>query len=284
MAFNVATFKTRAFTAVIFVLVMLAGLLINNWTLLILFIIVHFGCWYEFQKLASEIDPKYKEMNSNAKMSGSLAGLGLLLFNTQLMDIGSLPMKKFGYWILLLGVLYAAISILIEPNYRKGLLKYTLLGWLYVSISWGCFISLAQWSIDGYPFIVLTLIASIWLNDTLAYIVGSFIGKTPFSKISPKKTWEGTIGGAILAVALVSAIGYFLINRGFLQMYVVVSTLAAVFGTLGDLLESKIKRMANVKDSGTIMPGHGGFLDRFDSLMVASVAVWVYIYIGSHIK
>ncbi len=284
MAFNVATFKTRALTAVIFVLVMLAGLLINNWTLLILFVIVHFGCWYEFQKLAGEIDLQYKPVNSNAKMSGSLAGLGFMLWNTQLMDIGSLPMRRFGFWIMVLGIVYVAISILLEPEYKKGLLKYTLLGWLYVSLSWGCFISLMIYNVDGYPIIILTLIASIWLNDTLAYIVGSFIGKTPFSKISPKKTWEGTIGGAILAVALVSCIGYFVVNKSFLQMYIVVSAIAAVFGTLGDLLESKIKRMANVKDSGTIMPGHGGFLDRFDSLMVASVAVALYIYIGNHIK
>lgn len=284
MAFNVATFKTRALTAVLFVLIMLAGLLINNWTLLILFIIVHFGCWYEFQKLAGEIDPPYKDVDSNAKMSGSLAGLGFILWNTQLMDLGSLPLKKFGFWLMILGIMYAIISTLIVPNYKKGMVKYTLLGWLYISISWGCFISLSQWSYEGYPFIVLTLIASIWLNDTLAYIVGSFIGKTPFSKISPKKTWEGTIGGAILAVALVTTIGYFCISKNFLQMYLVVSAIAAVFGTLGDLLESKIKRMANVKDSGTIMPGHGGFLDRFDSLMVASVAVWLYIWIGAHFK
>ncbi|MFT4205059.1 MAG: phosphatidate cytidylyltransferase [Chitinophagaceae bacterium] len=280
MAFNVATFRTRALTAVVFVLVMLAGLLISNWTLLALFIIVHFGCWYEFQKLAGEIDPAYKVVNSNAKMSGSLAGLGFLLYNTQLMYIGTLPLKRFGLWVMVLGLAYTLFSILLEPQYKKGLLKYSLLGWLYVSLSWGCFIGLAQWSVDGYPFIVLTLIASIWLNDTLAYIVGSFIGKTPFSKISPKKTWEGTVGGALLAVVLVSCIGYCLVNKDFLRMYIVVSAIGAVFGTLGDLLESKIKRMANVKDSGSIMPGHGGFLDRFDSLMVASVAVWLYIFVG----
>lgn len=283
MAFNVATFRTRALTAIIFVVVMLAGLLINNWTLLILFIIVHFGCWYEFQKLMGEIDKSYKEVNSNAKMSGCVAGLGFMLYQTQLMDIGELPLRRFGFWIMILGIAYAAISILIEPKYKKGLLRYTLLGWLYVSFSWGCFISLAKWDFNGYPFVVLTLIASIWLNDTLAYIVGSFIGKTPFSKISPKKTWEGTIGGAILAVALVTCIGYFFINKAFLNMYITVSAIAAIFGTLGDLLESKIKRMANVKDSGTIMPGHGGFLDRFDSLMVASVATWLYITIVSQV-
>jgi phosphatidate cytidylyltransferase len=109
----------------------------------------------------------------------------------------------------------------------------------------------------------------------MAYVVGSFIGKSPFSKISPKKTWEGTIGGAILCVITIGLAGYFIFND--FKQSAIIAAICAVFGTAGDLLESKIKRMAAVKDSGSFMPGHGGFLDRFDSLLVATPFVWLYI-------
>ena len=120
----------------------------------------------------------------------------------------------------------------------------------------------------------------------MAYLVGSFIGKTPLSKISPKKTLEGTIGGIIslccynwlfisanfgkdLITAIVPAATLFIM---------VLAAICAIFGTAGDLLESKLKRMADVKDSGSFMPGHGGFLDRFDSLLVAVPPVWIFVY------
>jgi phosphatidate cytidylyltransferase len=123
----------------------------------------------------------------------------------------------------------------------------------------------------------MVLIASIWINDTMAYIVGSFIGKTPFSSISPKKTWEGTAGGAILAVAAVTLLGHYAFGLQDTRSLLVISAIAAVIGTMGDLLESKLKRLAGVKDSGSMMPGHGGFLDRFDSLLLATPFVWLYI-------
>jgi phosphatidate cytidylyltransferase len=121
---------------------------------------------------------------------------------------------------------------------------------------------------------------SIWINDTMAYIVGSFIGKTPFSKISPKKTWEGTFGGAILCVLVITLLfskTTLFPNSLTIYNWIIISSICAVFGTLGDLFESKLKRMAGVKDSGNIMPGHGGFLDRFDSFLFAAPAVWIYV-------
>lgn len=125
--------------------------------------------------------------------------------------------------------------------------------------------------------IPLVVIFSIWINDTMAYITGSLIGKTPFSKVSPKKTIEGTVGGAILCVAVMGGIAYVM------QLHVVqvciIAGISAVMGTVGDLLESKLKRMADVKDSGQIMPGHGGFLDRFDSMLLAIPFVWLYVMI-----
>ena len=132
----------------------------------------------------------------------------------------------------------------------------------------------------GHSYIIpCAIIFSIWINDTMAYLVGSFIGKTPLTKISPKKTWEGTIGGALLCVVTIALLGYYISVAKVLsvQHWILIPAICAIFGTVGDLLESKIKRMADVKDSGTIMPGHGGFLDRFDSLLVATPFVWLYI-------
>jgi phosphatidate cytidylyltransferase len=109
----------------------------------------------------------------------------------------------------------------------------------------------------------------------MAYITGSIFGKRPLSSISPKKTWEGTISGVILAVLVISYGGQFF-NLSF-RLLILVSFLAAVMGTLGDLFESKLKRLAGVKDSGNMMPGHGGFLDRFDSLLIATPYVWLFV-------
>ncbi len=137
-----------------------------------------------------------------------------------------------------------------------------------------------QSGIDAYlPILPCVIVFSIWINDTMAYLVGSLIGKTPFSVISPKKTWEGTIGGIVLSVAI---IGWLCSNLAFLQSihwihWVLIAAIASVTGTVGDLFESKLKRLANIKDSGHFMPGHGGFLDRFDSLLLATPFVWLYV-------
>jgi phosphatidate cytidylyltransferase len=170
-------------------------------------------------------------------------------------------------------------------------------GLLFISISWACFIdinfsmqlqtALGNPSINWLP---LILISCMWINDTMAYIVGSFIGKTPLSSVSPKKTWEGTIGGIALTVLVVGWLGHQYFNS-FIYLekpvnfpgfhWYLFAGIAAITGTLGDLLESKVKRMAGVKDSGNIMPGHGGFLDRFDSILLATPIIWLYLYLLS---
>ncbi len=131
------------------------------------------------------------------------------------------------------------------------------------------------------PLLPCGIIFAIWINDTMAYIVGSFIGKTPFSSISPKKTWEGTIGGALLCIGVIGLLGSVVPAAAALAAphWFALAALCAVAGTAGDLFESKLKRMAGVKDSGSFMPGHGGFLDRFDSLLVATPFVWLYLYL-----
>ena len=113
----------------------------------------------------------------------------------------------------------------------------------------------------------------------MAYIMGSLIGKTPLSRFSPKKTWEGTVGGILLSVAVITWLGALIPMAAVLKWnnWMMIAFICAVTGTIGDLWESFLKRQAGVKDSGNIMPGHGGFLDRFDSLLFAAPAVWFYV-------
>jgi phosphatidate cytidylyltransferase len=127
------------------------------------------------------------------------------------------------------------------------------------------------------PKIIISIFILIWTNDTFAYIVGKSIGKTKlFESISPKKTIEGFFGGAVFAI-----IAGILISIYYLPMslfyWVSIALLVSVFGTIGDLVESKFKRIAVVKDSGTIMPGHGGILDRLDSVIF--VAPFIYLFL-----
>lgn len=291
MAFNIQTFKTRSLSAVVFVVMMLCGLLINHWTFFLLFSIIHFGCWFEYQKLIGLIDAEYKDITPFHKWGVILLGWSFMMWMTnEAYEIfPGLTVYEIGWWLMLiLAISLPVVEVLLSKHFNLKNIGYSLFGLVYISLSWGLMINLraegilrfgSLFSFDlGWVFPAV-LIASIWINDTMAYIVGSLIGKTPFSSISPKKTWEGTLGGAILAVAVVTLMGYYAFDMDDYVSLIIISTLAAVIGTLGDLFESKLKRLANVKDSGAMMPGHGGFLDRFDSLIMATPFVWLYVKI-----
>jgi len=294
MAFNWQTFKTRALTAVVFVIVMLAGLLWNHWSFFILFSIIHFGCWIEYQRLVGLIDPAYKEITPFHKYGVMLAGWCLMLwFSGDDLAIGSLRLHEMGWWLgLILVFLLPITELLFSGNIRLKNIAHSLFGLAYISLSWGLMMDLYSTTVDIHlhdtmfvletGIIPVIIILSIWINDTMAYIVGSLIGKTPLSHISPKKTWEGTIGGILLAIAVIGFLFpllYFGSFASYLSIFILpLTAISAVAGTFGDLLESKLKRLAGVKDSGQIMPGHGGFLDRFDSLLLATPFVWLYVY------
>ncbi len=293
MAFNLKTFQTRALTAVVFAVVMLAGLLWNKWSFLILFSIIHFGCWWEYLQLVEKI---YKtSFHPYLKYGLMLMGYGFLLWccadyfrisGYGLRENISLPVSGAGLLLLLLGI------------FQKNMIHVKAFamaaaGWLYISLSLGLLILLFSY-VPGRPLfegdkdvaiiegpehlLPLLIIFTIWISDTMAYLVGSLIGKTPLTPISPKKTWEGTIGGIILAVLVIGfGVVLFIPNAVISYHWFLLPAIAAIAGTFGDLLESKLKRMANVKDSGTFMPGHGGFLDRFDSMLLAIPFVWLYV-------
>jgi phosphatidate cytidylyltransferase len=291
MAFNWQTFKTRTLTAIIFVAIMLAGLLWNQWSFFVLFSFIHFGCWWEYLKITEKIHNT--SFHVYTKLGLMVMGYGLMLFfcgpsyhinSYGLKENISLPVSAAGVALLLIGI------------FQKNAIKLkafgmSVLGLIYISLCWGLMIDLyAETDIHLYDtfyiiaaiMIPVTIVVAIWINDTMAYLVGSLIGKTPLSKVSPKKTWEGTVGGIIFCIVLM----YFLWGRlafgghdkTMNLMFGIIAAIAAITGVFGDLLESKLKRMADVKDTGSLMPGHGGFLDRFDSLLLATPLVWLYVH------
>lgn len=295
MALNIATFKTRTLTAILFAVVMLTGLFVNNWTFFLLFSVVHFGCWFEYQKLVAKIDPGYEEITPFHRYGVMLAGWCLMLWFSGNMNIGPIRLHEIGLWLGIISFfILPIVELLFSKQIRPKNIAHSFFGILYISLSWALFMNLrsmgnlfldtGKGSFDYGIIIPAGIVFSIWINDTMAYIVGSLIGKTPLSPISPKKTWEGTIGGAVLSIVVIALLGKF---TSYGQVYsvvdwIVIAALSSIMGTMGDLLESKLKRLAGVKDSGSFMPGHGGFLDRFDSLLIAIPFVWVYVKLFIH--
>lgn len=284
MALNLQTLKTRALTAVVFVLVMCVGLFYNQWSFLGLFGVIMVGCLVEFHRLMGMINATYAGAPIIYKSQNIIGSFWVLLI---IAGKGTLYQAlPLWYWasvliyILIIVLLVTVFFFRTKLGYPVNL--YSAIGVLYITIPTAMMIDLYDHSIQFFegPHWVLpmTIISSIWINDTMAYLVGSLIGKTPLSPISPKKTKEGTYGGAVLAVIAVTLAGHFIWGLP-LKTLMAVSLTSAVAGTLGDLLESKIKRSAGVKDSGSFMPGHGGFLDRFDSLLIAIPAVWLVLFL-----
>jgi phosphatidate cytidylyltransferase len=293
MAFNWQTFKTRTLTALVFAAVMLTGLLWNHWSFFVLFSIIHFGCWVEYQRLVAKIDPGYKEITPFHRYGVMLAGWCLMLwFSGDMYNFLGMHLQEIGWWLgLILVFLLPIMELLFTKHIRLKNIAHSFFGLLYISLSWGLMMDLYGSVIDihfqdtmfvfGMGILPLIIVLSIWINDTMAYIVGSLVGKTPLTTISPKKTWEGTVGGIFLAVAFVGILFPLVYFKTFAFQFtghiVPVVAIAAIAGTFGDLLESKLKRLAGVKDSGNLLPGHGGFLDRFDSLLLATPFVWLYV-------
>jgi phosphatidate cytidylyltransferase len=142
--------------------------------------------------------------------------------------------------------------------------------------------------INGYnPKILISIFILIWTNDSFAYIVGKSIGRTKlFERISPKKTIEGFVGGVVFSVIASYLISkyYIQIADGKMFIWIIIALIVGFFGTIGDLIESKFKRFAGVKDSGKIMPGHGGVLDRLDSVIFVAPIVFLFYQILNYVS
>lgn len=153
----------------------------------------------------------------------------------------------------------------------------TLLGIVYVALPFGLMNFMFRYKGEETFHLLLSMFVILWTADTFAYLVGSKIGKNRlFERISPKKSWEGSIGGLIAALIAAAIFSYFFKEMS-LALWLGYAIIIVVAGAYGDLIESMFKRSLNIKDSGNILPGHGGILDRFDAVFMAVPAAILYL-------
>ena len=205
---------------------------------------------------------------------------GMYLFLAMfMMDKVKEPLMLFIPYLMLL------VYNLIREIYKKegstlDNYAYFALSQIYAALPFALLNILTGFGGAGYNYIMpLSIFIFLWCSDSGAYCVGSLIGRRRlFERISPKKSWEGSIGGGIIAIIAGYVISLFYPTLGTWQ-WMGMAAVVVVTGTYGDLIESCMKREMGIKDSGNILPGHGGILDRFDSAMLAIPSVAIYLYI-----
>jgi phosphatidate cytidylyltransferase len=279
-------FWIRTVSAVVYVVLFLgcifSGDLLGNKTIggLILtsfLLFVACGCTFEFFRIVGQ-----QGATPSRPLGYTLTVISLLL-------IALVPVMEANYgfafmWmaITLLPVVFALCAILQLWNHSEQPFReaaYTMTPMLYAAIPLG----LMTWLHINYSALVMVLIM-VWMNDNGAYMGGSLYGKHKmWVRHSPGKTWEGTITGVVITLLVAVFIGPLFNSAIAWYHWLVMGLICSVIDTLGDLVESMLKRSVGMKDSGSIMPGHGGFLDRFDSLLIATPFVFVYLTLFVHI-
>lgn len=271
-------FIQRSITGIIYVAVIITSIFLHPFTFAFVFAGITALSLFEFYRLSAP------EHTRALKYAGITYGVILFVINF-LYASGSIPLPALISIILLSFSIFFLGLIRWKENTISSL-GFTFLGILYIAVplsllTYFCYPGKGSPSytyeiLPGYLFI-------LWLYDTGAYIFGSLIGKHKImEKVSPGKTWEGLFGGLIVAIgtALVVAEIFKTISR---TDWITVSLITVITGTLGDLLESGIKRNAGVKDSGHLLPGHGGILDRIDSVLLSVPFVLLFLLLKSYI-
>lgn len=272
-------FWTRTISGIVFVVLVVGVLLWDPLAVFILFLFIALGgLWEFFHMFGRQGD---KSIIIPAFLLSVLVFLGLYLQSMGIKNFMPDSLMELVPYISALVSLILILELFREKIRRPAASAITPMGVIYAVFP------MASWMLiicfhGFFPWYFLGFIIIIWCNDTFAYLVGRTLGRTKlFERISPKKTWEGTIGGFVFSMAA----GYVLsIYREELSpiQWMTVGAVASVTGTLGDLVESMFKRSAGVKDSGRIMPGHGGILDRFDAVLIASPFVVCYLLYIRH--
>lgn len=282
--------KQRIITAIVFALAMLGGVFGGAKTFFLLFALITAGCLWELAGLLFGDENNHLTLR---KGIGTLLGMlpfliygsETLLFATRqfrfpfLAEIAGAPglMLTIGAALVPILFLLFVLELFLESDRPFANLGHYCLGLVYIGLPFALLIAFANGQGQYAPLRVFGLLLLTWTNDTLAYFVGSQLGKRPFfSRISPKKTWEGTLGGMAFTFLAAFLLSQWIPDFSVKQWYLL-ATCVAVFGTLGDLVESMLKRSVKIKDSGSLMPGHGGLLDRFDSFIFVLPFAWLTV-------
>lgn len=274
----------RTITGVLYVAIMVAGFLEPTAMVALFALITGLTIW-EYTGLVND-------RVANVNVNRFISTIGGVYFFIAVAAWSVDYVKGFAVMLpYILTIIYLFISELYTKNKDAVTnMAYTMLGQMYIALPLAMINILAfkrdaNGFFSGYDMLLpLSVFILLWANDSGAYCFGSLFGKHKlFPRISPGKTWEGSIGGGIFAIVIAGVIGY-LANGGnnphMLNIYqwLGLGAVVVVFGTWGDLVESLFKRTIGVKDSGKILPGHGGMMDRFDSSLMAIPAAVIYLY------
>lgn len=281
-------FIQRAITGIIFVGVLIGCILGGPISFTLLFALITALTIHEFGNIVS----KQPDVEINKPIC-MLAGVFLFFGFAYL---GVMP----GQTEILIPYLFLIIYLLVSELYlkKKNPLNnwaYAMMSQIYIALSFAMLNVLAYHSIGNEgelsnyqvqynPILPLSIFIFTWINDTGAYCTGMLFGKHRlFERISPKKSWEGSIGGGVFSIIAAIVMAHYFPFMP-ISIWIGLALTVVIFGTLGDLTESLLKRTIGIKDSGNILPGHGGMLDRFDSTLMAVPAAVVYLYVISFIE
>lgn len=266
-----SNFLKRTISGAVFVILVVGSIMWNQYSFAILFTFITGLAAYEFYKLTNQ----QKQVHVNSIMG--IAGAVLLFACSFLRASVKLPVTI--YFIYFVFVIF----VLIAELYRKKeqpILNWAnfLLGQVFIAFPFST-LNFILFSPNYQPIVLLAVFVTIWVNDTGAYLTGVKFGKHRlFERISPKKSWEGFIGGAIFALLSGYVFSLFIPEISLVKWFIF-SEIIVIFGTFGDLIESLLKRTLKVKDSGNVIPGHGGILDRFDSMLLSAPMIFMYLQI-----
>lgn len=274
----------RSITGSLYVAIMVAGFL-NARAMVVLFAIITGMTIWEYSGLVND---RVANVNTNRFIS-TVGGVYLFI------AIAAWSIDYVKGFAVMIPYILTIIYLIISELYAKNKdavtnMAYTMFGQMYIALPLAMINILAfkrdaNGDFSGYDMLLpLAIFILLWANDSGAYCFGSMFGKHKlFPRISPGKTWEGSVGGGMFAVAVAGIIGYLANSAATPHMlniyqWLGLGIVVVVFGTWGDLVESLLKRTIGVKDSGKILPGHGGMLDRFDSSLMAIPAAVIYLY------
>ncbi len=274
----------RTISGAVFVAVLIASLLISNWSFLALMLVLSSIAMNEFHKITYS----YGRIEINRAVAITTncflqIGTFAYVFSEEIFAFLEQPVPENRLFFFAPFVLMIIVTFLFELFRQKKRplhdLAYFALGQIFVAVPFASFYGVLGWDDKWQPLLLLSIFIIIWTNDTFAYLVGSTLGRNKMIKhISPNKSWEGFFGGIAFSLIAGFLLWHFQVVPDFsLTKWFIFALLVSIFGTFGDLMESLLKRASGVKDAGNIIPGHGGILDRFDSVMLAAPIIYIYL-------